>query len=345
MRNMNFETLDLRQLDAFAAVMSAGSITGAARLLGRSQPAVTRLIQELEANLGFALLHRNGPRITPTNRGVLFHEEVERLLVSLKHMRERALAISQDAPLAIEIAAIPALAAGLVPRALAVIDAAVMPKQVHVQSAPAERVVQSVLARSADVGFASLPLEHPGLDIQWIGEAPCVAAVSASDPLARGEVVRLADLADRRIVTMANPYRLRGRIDEALAKAGVNPSDILDTNASFTALGVARSGLGVALVEPATAYSLPIEGLAIRPLDVHIPFVFGIVTPLAKPLTPGVEALISAFDVVSAALVPRLKRLDPGGRESLADVLYGHDRRPPGEDGDRSAPGEEGTDQ
>ncbi|MFX7507385.1 LysR family transcriptional regulator, partial [Acinetobacter baumannii] len=36
--------MNLRQLEAFAAVMSVGSITGGARLVGRSQPAVTRLI-------------------------------------------------------------------------------------------------------------------------------------------------------------------------------------------------------------------------------------------------------------------------------------------------------------
>src|SRR3954468_19993320 len=92
---MNQDVIDIRLLDAFAAVMSAGSITGAARLLGRSQPAVTRLIQDLETNLGFELLHRNGPRITTTDRGLLFHDEVERLLVGLKHIADRSKAIAR----------------------------------------------------------------------------------------------------------------------------------------------------------------------------------------------------------------------------------------------------------
>ncbi|MGO7465133.1 LysR family transcriptional regulator, partial [Rhizobium ruizarguesonis] len=58
MSNMHSNSFDIRQLEAFAAVMSAGSVTGAARLLGRSQPAVTRLIQDLEADSGYALLQR-----------------------------------------------------------------------------------------------------------------------------------------------------------------------------------------------------------------------------------------------------------------------------------------------
>lgn len=44
--------IEIRQLEAFAAVMTSGRVTGAARLLDRSQPTVTRLVQELEAEIG-----------------------------------------------------------------------------------------------------------------------------------------------------------------------------------------------------------------------------------------------------------------------------------------------------
>ncbi|WP_151892011.1 helix-turn-helix domain-containing protein [Komagataeibacter nataicola] len=59
---------DLRQLEAFCAVMATGSMTGGARLVGRSQSMVTRMNAGLEAGLGFTLFHRNGPRITPPSR-------------------------------------------------------------------------------------------------------------------------------------------------------------------------------------------------------------------------------------------------------------------------------------
>ncbi|MBN9045249.1 MAG: LysR family transcriptional regulator [Rhizobiales bacterium] len=319
---MHSNSIDIRQLEAFAAVMSAGSVTGAARLLGRSQPAVTRLIQDLEADVGYALLHRSGPRITPTSRGVLFHAEVERHLSSLAHIRERANAIGLNEPLPLTIAATPSLAAGVVPQALAAVAPDLIPRHLHVQAMTAETVVQSVLARSADLGIASLPLEHPGLDVHWIADAPCVTAVAAGDPLAGKDVVRLADLAGRRIITLANPYRLRHRVDEALERAGVTPERIIDVNASMTGLSMVRSGLGVAIVEPATICGVPLEGVVMRTLDHTIPFLFGAISPAALPLTPTVAAAIDAARAVALAM-PGCRLHEPGGNETLADTVYG----------------------
>lgn len=309
--------------------MSAGSVTGAARLLGRSQPAVSRLIQDLEADLGYALLHRSGPRITPTSRGLQFHAEVERHLASLTHIRERANAIGLDEPISLTIAATPSLAAGVLPRALAAVSPDLIPRHLHIQALAAENVVQAVLARSADFGIASLPLEHPGLDVHWIADAPCVVALAVDDPLAGNDVVRLADLAERRIITLANPFRLRHRIDEALARAGVVPQRIIDVNSSMTALTMVRVGLGVALVEPATVVGVPLEGIVMRTLDQTIPFLFGTISPAAHPLSPTVAAVIDAARAVALAM-PGCRLRELGGDGALAEAIYGNSIVPEG---------------
>lgn len=329
MSNMHSNSFDIRQLEAFAAVMSAGSVTGAARLLGRSQPAVTRLIQDLEADIGYALLHRSGPRISPTARGVLFHAEVERHLASLTHIRERANAIGLDEPTTLTIAATPSLAAGVLPQAIAAIAPDLFPRHLHVQALAAENVVQAVLARSADFGISSLPLEHPGLDVHWVADAPCVLALGANDPLAGQDVVRLADLAERRIITLANPYRLRHRVNEALERADVTPQRIIDVTASMTALAMARAGLGVAIVEPATVCGAPLEGIVMRVLDHTIPFLFGAISPAAQPLTPTVAAVIEAARTV-ALTMPGCRLRESNGAEALADSVYGRTTSPEG---------------
>ena len=109
--------MELRQLEAFAAVMSTGSVTAAGKLLGRSQPAISRLIQDLEAEIGYALFTRAGPRVSPTEQGFLLYEDVEHTLISLRQIRTRAEEIARGEARPLRLAATSALAAGLLPDA------------------------------------------------------------------------------------------------------------------------------------------------------------------------------------------------------------------------------------
>nr|WP_237022594.1 LysR family transcriptional regulator [Herbaspirillum frisingense] len=254
--------MDLNQLEAFAAVMTLGSVTGAGRSLGRSQPAVSKAVGDLEAELGYALFDRNGPRVTPTAKAFLLYEEVERSLVGLRSIRERAQEIAREEVHPLHLVATPALASTIAPAALQLLASdkgRAFPEHVHLRSASAEQVVHAVLHRTVSLGLTSLPVAHRGLDLHWIGEAPCVAVVRADHPLAGRDKLTRAALRGQRVITMSNRYRLRQRVESALGED--SQLDVaIDTNTSFNAIMAARAGLGVALVEPATAYGMPIEG-------------------------------------------------------------------------------------
>lgn len=303
--------LDPRQIQAFVAVISTGSMTGAARALGRSQSAVSRLIQDLEEDVGFALLHRNGPRIAPTERGVAFFAEAELFLAGLRTIGERARGLAGGAAQPLSLAAIPALAASIAPLALADLAAGDFPQRIRLQSASAEIVVQAVIARTADIGLASLPLDNPGVETHWIGEAPCVAVVAAADPLAAKGRIGPGDLGGRRLIAAANPYRLRQKIDDALAAHDVKTGGRIESNASYVSLALARAGVGVAIVEPATFSGLPIAGVAVLPLTFAIPFRWGVITAAGAPLSTTTQRLIAALER-HAAGVPGFRRI--GGR-------------------------------
>lgn len=322
-RTMPSERLDLRQMEAFAAVMSAGSMTGAARLLGCSQSAVTRLIQELEAVLGYKLLHRSGPRITPTEQGLQFIPDAERLLQCLRRTAESARAIGDMAPHPLEIAASPALSLGLVPAALASLEPQLMPRSVEITVLTSKLVVREVVTRTADLGLASLPYVEAGTERHWVGQAPCVAVMAEGDKLAQRRKVRLVDLRDRRLLESASP--LSERLNEALLLAGVEPAGIVRPNTAAATAALARTGLGVAVIDPATAYGLPLAGLAVRPLDVAIPYVFGAFTRAGKPMTPTLAALVEALLAKARSLIPGFVHLSDRGEmpERTAPGLTG----------------------
>lgn len=314
--------MEPRQLEAFAAVMTTGSVTAAARVLQRSQPAVTRLVRELEAELGYDLFDRHGPRVTPNAEAFALLPDAERVLAGLRHLRRRADEIARREPAPLWVAATSALAVGLLPQALARVEAAQGPRPLQLRTAAPEAVLQAVLGGGAQLGASSLPLEHRGVELQWIGQLPCVALLPADDPLAAQPRVALAELATRRLVTLSNPFRLRGRLDAALAAAAPRPGALIETNASINAQALVRAGLGVAVLEPLTPLGAPVDGVVVRPVDTDIPFFFGVVTPSSP--TPPAAAVLALSDALldAAAALPGFVRHDPAEHGRLLEAAH-----------------------
>lgn len=215
-KKTNACAMEIRQLEAFAAVMTTGSVTGAARLLERSQPAITRLaLQELEAEIGYAACAQRS-RVTPTEQAYLLYGDVG-MLGSWRSIHSRAAGVGRGGvaqPLV--LAATSALAVGLVPQALHALQESFADTPLQLRSAAPEQVVRTVNG-VVQMGASSLPLDHKGLRILWMGQAPCVAVLPCGDALCDLPVVPLHALAQRRLVTMSNPYRLRHKPNAALS--------------------------------------------------------------------------------------------------------------------------------
>ena len=54
--------ITLRQIDAFQTLITAGTVTKTASILGTSQPAVSRLLSDLEKTAGFKLFKKDWPK-------------------------------------------------------------------------------------------------------------------------------------------------------------------------------------------------------------------------------------------------------------------------------------------
>ncbi len=68
--------INTRQIEAFRAIMLAGTVTGAAERLRISQPAVSRLISQLESKSKLKLFQRQRQRLHPTPEAIAFYREV-----------------------------------------------------------------------------------------------------------------------------------------------------------------------------------------------------------------------------------------------------------------------------
>ena len=112
--------LSQRSLEAFRAVMRTGTVSAAAEELAISQPAVSRLIRDLEDRLDLSLFGRRGGRVVATREAHELWTEVERSFIGLGAIERAAAQIRQGYRATLTIAAAPAIAQSALPAVIAV---------------------------------------------------------------------------------------------------------------------------------------------------------------------------------------------------------------------------------
>src|SRR3546814_644081 len=196
--------MEIRQLEAFAAVYSTGSVTAAGRLLDRSQPMVSRQIQDLEQELGFILFTRTRPQVTLTEQGREFYEEVHNVLAGLQQLDSRSREIAQGQSRPLRVAATYTLGSSLLPSTIGYLERIrpVFEYKLYIDTFQPSDVVQAVADGQADIGLVSLPIDLGRCQLLWSGQAPCVLALPSNHPLAVNDVVRLGELGDNTVITL-----------------------------------------------------------------------------------------------------------------------------------------------
>jgi DNA-binding transcriptional LysR family regulator len=289
----------IRQLEAFQAVLKTGSATRAAELLRISQPSVSKLLADLEADIGLHLFERIRKRLIPTPEGRRLGQEVEGLFLKLSRIEHvgnemRAKGIGE-----LRIAALPALGIGLMPQVLAKFRHKHPRISAVLSVAPSQRVVEMVAAGEADIGFAypvpgtpSTLIRHP------LAMFPAVAALSRGHRLARRSVLRPEDFGSDPFVSLGREDRSRDNMDAIFGKTSVAPEIAVETQFAAVACELVASGVGIALIDAVTA-SFYRGRVVIRPVNPTFNFDFGAIMLAGQPQSSIVHDFLHA---VSAAL-------------------------------------------
>lgn len=176
---------DLRQLRHFVALVEHGNFARAAVAVHLSQPALSRSIQALEANLNCVLVNRHTRSVSLTAQGRVLHEHALRLLASSKSLEQAVRQVDNLEAGEIRIGAGPFPAAGLVPRALARLLGEYPKLQVEVLVENWERLRQHLLAEDIELFVADIRelIDDPLLAIEALPVHPAIAVCRPGHPL------------------------------------------------------------------------------------------------------------------------------------------------------------------
>ena len=296
--------INLRQVEAFRAMMLTGSVTEAAALMAVTQPAVSRLLRDFQALLDMKLFEKRGAGLVPTAAATALYTEVERSFVGLDRINAAADEIRGRRTGMLRIAALPALANGYLPRFVGHFLMARPNLNLSLFGVISPLVIDWVLNNQCDLGFAEVPIAHAGLPSVRMPALKRVAILPEGHRLAAATTLVPRDFEGETFLSLSAGSSSRHLIDQAFDHDDVDRVLRVETSLSEILCGMVSSGLGVAICDPFTAKEFEGRGVVTRPFDPRIDFEFAAVFPPQRSPSPVALDLVEEVRRAVAAMVP-----------------------------------------
>jgi LysR family transcriptional regulator, low CO2-responsive transcriptional regulator len=242
--------ITVTQLTAFLAVVRGGSVTAAADELVVTQPSVSSALAGLGREIGCELFERAGRGIRLTEAGTAFAPYAEDVLGLLEQGRDAAREAAAVAARRLQIAAVTTAAESFVPGLMRTFSEQDPEVDLTLVVGNRQDVLEQVLSHRADVAITGTPPgDHRLLAEPFIeNEIACITA--PDDPVAGGQAVDAATLANRAWLLREPGSGTRALGEQFLAERGLVPRTLtLGSNGAIKQ--AARAGLGVSLLSRA----------------------------------------------------------------------------------------------
>ncbi|TDS83629.1 LysR substrate-binding domain-containing protein [Comamonas sp. JUb58] len=288
--------LNMRQLEVFHAIMTTGSISGAALALHVSQPALSRALAHCEARLGYPLFERLGRRLQPTPEAQRLHEEARDLYRGLDRFNSLAQRIGHAGVDTLHLACSATFANTLIPQALQQLMRYSPQLRVDFRTATYDELPEYLLSAQADVGVSLVESNHPGLKSRLLGRQQLLCVLPPQHPLANRPLIDPLELCDTAWIGYP-PDTPLGRL--CSAALGIDASSAsIQVRSPAIALSCVQTGLGAAIVDASCIPHLPRGDIVVRPLTSDVYSDIWTITSARQPCSAAGQQFIDALHVV-----------------------------------------------
>ncbi|MBB2494444.1 LysR substrate-binding domain-containing protein [Aquipseudomonas ullengensis] len=283
---MKFTTLSVArklkfyQLVVFDQVLQSGSLLRAGQALNLTQPAVTKIIHELESYFDAPLLIRGNRGVTPTELGELVVRRAKSLLAELRLLTDEVNAFQEGTSGHVMVGTLISASTSLLPRAMQLLKQRAPGVLVSLRVGQMDQLFPALAVGEVDLVVGRVPdewswrNESPMLQVEVLyGEELCVVG-GAGHPL-HGNPVSLAQLQDYPWVLPTRDSLLRRTADKLFAEAGLNtPSNVVESLSILTNIALMQDQQTVALM-PYEAARQFTEARMLKAFDLGAPLQFG----------------------------------------------------------------------
>ena len=291
--------LSVRQLQTFAEVMRVGSISEAARILGRTQPAVSSTISGLEREIGFTLFERERKRLIPKPEAHYFLEEAEIVLARLTQASRTIREVGNLEKGTLRIACNPTASIYFMPNALAefLVD---KPKvQVSLMMRSSAVVTDWIASQQFDIGLGESSEDRSTINAERF-LLPCLCAIPEENKLASKSVVMPKDLKNESLAVVHERNVLGRKIREAFLEAEVPLKHRFEFESILPALKLVSKGVCCLICDSFSALNHQRQykknsGIVFRPFKPSIHLEMSLMSPANRPMSKLGQEFLSVL--------------------------------------------------
>ena len=313
----------LHRLRVFEAVARLASVSGAAREMHLSQPAVSMQVRQLEEQVGLPLTERIGRNIQLTDAGQEVAQHARRLAQQIREAEAALDAMKGLRGGRIEIGVV-STAKYFAPRLLA--EYRRRHPEIELRLAVANRadVVQMLADNAIDLAIMGTPPQHVDCEATRIAEHPLVWLASPAHPLARLKAVEPARMAHEYLIVREPGSGTRSAMDRYLRSHRMHPTQVLEMSSNETIKQAVMAGMGIAFLSEHTA-GLELAArrlLRLRVKDTPVLRHWYVVHRTDKRLMPAARAfrdflVADGARLIGAQMAPVNAAARPRGRASI----------------------------
>lgn len=292
--------INLRQIEVFRAIMLTHSMSGAAKALHVSQPAVSRLVSHTEQRLGLKLFERIKGRLYPTPEADQLFAEVSAVYNSVQRVNQVAEDLLDHRSGALRIACSHNLSQSLLPRAISAFLRRYPDVRIVLQTKAPQALLQSLFAHQVELGIAYMPVSHPALAMELLYENQIVAVLPSSHKLARRKAVRIEDLLDEPFIGYASDIPFGQLTRQLYAESPRKPQARIEVEQVHVACELVEAGVGIALADEQTVAGRKWRSIVTRPVVPNVPTPVHVFYPLYKPLSRSAQEFVAILRTPSA---------------------------------------------
>jgi len=301
--------LKLRQLALVLAVEETRNLHHAAQSLNLSQPAATKLLQEIEEALGVSLFERHSRGMAPTVYGVAAARHARLLLIDLRKLHQDIQGLRFGIQGTIHLGTITAAIPDLIPEALAIITREQPSLSISLVTDTSDGLLAALQSGRLDVmvGRAMGLQDSDSLRYEPLAEEDLRVIVREDHPLLSRPSLTFQELAGERYVLQPEASAMRRALAAAFTLLQIPvPQHPVETSSMLATVSILTRTDLIAIV-PASVAAYFIGLGAVRELPVKLPSLlepFGLITIPAHPISPALGYVLETLRSVGRKTEP-----------------------------------------